>query len=323
MQVEIARDLRESVARLGAGAPYALKVLAGRLADDPGLGRPSGLPGVLSVTVDGEPFEDCPDLDVGYLREPGRIEIRFVTVARPPEPVAPRAPAANAGERPGDPVCDALTVREVAEAWRRVTARLRRHAPESLAAFRPGARPADIAALEECLGTPVPVGLSALWLLTAGDDGVDGRGCLPGNAALMTLEAVADVHRRMTRIQAREDARGPGGGDRTAVWRPGRIPMVARGPADTTSGLYLDTTTGFLGRWSRYAEAPDEEADTLVTYLEEVADTLESPALATRDTPGLIGGALVWRSALAPAEETRWHPLGVASAPPPYGLQTS
>ncbi|HLL36502.1 MAG TPA: hypothetical protein VK545_22075 [Streptomyces sp.] len=40
---------------------------------------------------------------------------------------------------------------------------------------------------------------------------------------------------------------------------------------------------------------------------------LEAPALATRDTPGLIGGTLVWRSGLGRAGEGqgegRWRPL--------------
>ncbi|WP_371673848.1 hypothetical protein OG985_42895 [Streptomyces sp. NBC_00289] len=47
----------------------------------------------------------------------------------------------------------------------------------------------------------------------------------------------------------------------------------------------------------------------MVTYLEEAADTLEAPALATRDKPGLIGGTLVWRSSIDPAQEARWQSL--------------
>ncbi|CAM5227951.1 hypothetical protein SALBM311S_12650 [Streptomyces alboniger] len=78
VEVDIQPDVRDIAAQLGAGVPYALKALAGRLADDPGLGRPSGLPGILTVTVDGDMFEDCPDLSVGYIREPDWIEIRFL-----------------------------------------------------------------------------------------------------------------------------------------------------------------------------------------------------------------------------------------------------
>jgi hypothetical protein len=97
--------------------------------------------------------------------------------------------------------------------------------------------------------------------------------------------------------------------DRITVWKPTWIPVVASGVADRTSGLYLDVATGYLGRWSRYYEAPGDELDTLVTYLEEVADMLEAPALATRDKPGAVGGALVWGSRLDPAVEDRWQPL--------------
>ncbi|MEW1648694.1 hypothetical protein [Streptomyces sp. NPDC091219] len=82
MKVDIQPDVRDIAARLGAGVPYALNVVAGRLADDPDTGRPSGLPCILTVTVDGGMFEDCPDLSVGYLREPDRVEIRFL-IRRP------------------------------------------------------------------------------------------------------------------------------------------------------------------------------------------------------------------------------------------------
>lgn len=97
MNVEIQPDVRDTAAQLGAGVPYALKVLAGQLADDPDMGGPSGLPGILTVMVDGDVFEDCPDLSVGYIREPDRIEIRFLRAA--PSPSPPRMTRARARTR--------------------------------------------------------------------------------------------------------------------------------------------------------------------------------------------------------------------------------
>ncbi|MFE9606589.1 hypothetical protein [Streptomyces hokutonensis] len=47
----------------------------------------------------------------------------------------------------------------------------------------------------------------------------------------------------------------------------------------------------------------------MVIYLEETADMLETPALATPDKPGLIGGALVWRRRLSPSLKDQWQPL--------------
>ncbi|MFE7076459.1 hypothetical protein ACFU96_40870 [Streptomyces sp. NPDC057620] len=79
------------------------------------------------------------------------------------------------------------------------------------------------------------------------------------------------------------------------------------GPGRQHLGLYLDTESGYLGRWSRYNEGPGEVRDTLVTYLEEAADILEAPALATGDRPGLIDGALVWLSSIDPVQEDRWQ----------------
>jgi cell wall assembly regulator SMI1 len=333
VDVEIPQLLRDTVAQFGAGAPYALKAVAGQLADDPDMGRPSTLPGILTVTVDGDQFEDCPDLAIGYIREPDWIQIRYVSPISSTEPTEPTEPteaveptepsrpaeeaklaAAVRGKeraRPADPAADAVTVRQVADAWRRVTGWLKHHAPDSYAALRPGARPAAVAALESDLGVPIPLELRVLWTLTAGDDGAEGRGCLPGNNALLTLDAVAAVHRLKRDAQAQEDTRNAHRleDERITVWKATWIPVVAFGPSDHTSGLYLDAATGYLGRWSRFNDAPDEELDTLVTYLEEAADMLEAPALATRDRPGLLDGALVWLSGIDPAHEERWRPV--------------
>ena len=318
MGVEIPPHVRDASTRYGAGVPYALKVVAGQLADDPDMGLPSSLPGILTVTVDGDLFEDCPALAIGYIREPERIEIRYVSLAPSAEPAAgaqdqdrEQAQAQKQELEPGDPASDAITVREVADAWQRITRWLQGNAPDSYAALRAGAGPAAIAALEEDLGIRIPVELRALWILTAGDDGADGRGCLPGNMALMPLDAVAARYRLMMDVQAHEDPHNADRpeDERITVWKPTWIPVVTLGPADSTMGLYLDTASGYLGSWSRYNDAPDEELDTLVTYLEEAADMLEAPALATRDKPGLIGGTLVWLSRIDPAREDRWQPV--------------
>ncbi|WP_405632896.1 SMI1/KNR4 family protein [Streptomyces sp. NBC_00016] len=315
MNVEIEPVLRDTAAQLGAGVPYALKVVAGQLAEDPDMGVPSGLPGVLTVTVDGDLFEDCPDLFVGYIREPDWIQIRFVRPVSPAEPSGElpdqEREQGRDQEQHADPVTAAVTVREVADAWHRITSWLQINAPDSYAALRDGASAAAIAALEAELGIPIPVELRALWMLTAGDDGADGWGCLPGNMALMSLDAVAARYRLKTDAQAHQDTLD---GNRpeeeqTIVWEATRIPLVALSPADSTMGLYLDAASGYLGSWSRYNEGSDEVLDTLVTYLEEAADMLEAPALATRDKPGLIGGTLVWLSSIDAARKDRWQPV--------------
>ncbi|WP_327241064.1 SMI1/KNR4 family protein [Streptomyces sp. NBC_01320] len=309
MNVEIAADVRETATQLGAGVPYALKVLASQLADDPGMGLPSGLPGILTVTVDGDLFEGCPALAVGYIREPDRIEIRYVALAPSAEPAANSR--GQDQDQPADPAADAVTGREITDAWQRITRWLQRNAPDSHAALRTGMSSTSIAALEDDLGIQVPTSLRALWLLTAGDDGVSGAGCLPGNQALMPADAVAAFYRQQMDSQAHEDTLNARRSeyDRITVWKAAWIPVVSYGAADRTSGLYLDAATGYLGRWSRYNEGPGDEPDTLATYLEDVADMLETPALATRDKPGLVGGALVWGSRLDPAREDRWQPL--------------
>ena len=124
-----------------------------------------------------------------------------------------------------------------------------------------------------------PVELSVLWLLTVGDEGADGRGCLPGGGALMALDAVAAAYRLKTDAQAHQDTFDADRAEeeRITVRKAPWIPVVSHGAADGTSGLYLDAETGYLGRWSRYNDDHGDELDTLVTYLEEAADMLRSP----------------------------------------------
>ncbi|MFB6904891.1 hypothetical protein ACFCWB_11570 [Streptomyces bacillaris] len=309
MNVEIPLQIRDSAAQLGAGAPYALKVLAGRLADDPDMGEASGLPGIRSVTVDGDQFEDCPMLTVGYIREPDRIEIRYVNPVTSSQP-AVREHSEDQSTQRRRPAAEAGAVREITDAWQRITRWLESNAPDSYGALRAGTDTADIAALDDGLSTWIPAELSALWLLTGGDDGGNGWGCLPGNRALMNLDAVAATYRLKMDDRVNQDVLNVDrpDGDSVIVWKPTWIPVVALGPTDSTAGLYLDTATGRLGQWSRYNEAPREELDTLVTYLEKAADMLEAPALAVGDKPGLIGGALVWLSSVDPTQEERWRP---------------
>ena len=133
----------------------------------------------------------------------------------------------------------------------------------------------------------------------------------------MALDAVAAAYRLKTDAQAHQDTFDADRAEeeRITVRKAPWIPVVSHGAADGTSGLYLDAETGYLGRWSRYNDDHGDELDTLVTYLEEAADMLEAPALATRDKPGLIGGALVWRSGIAPAQEDQWQPLDRVTTP--------
>ncbi|KUN35812.1 hypothetical protein AQJ30_24395 [Streptomyces longwoodensis] len=313
VNVEISPHVRDTVLQFGSGAPYALKVLAGQLADNPEMGRPSTLPGILTVMIDGDQFEDCPALAVGYIREPDRIEIRYVNRA-PVTEAATNAESQGQGEsdsQPAGPGLDEVAERQIADAWQRITHWLQHNAPDSHAALRHGASPATLASLEQELGMSIPADLRAWWSLTAGDDGVDGSGCLPGNQALMPLDGVTDFYRQQMDAQAHQDTLNDRRteDDRVTVWNAAWIPVVSYGVADRTSGSYLDAETGYLGRWSRYNESLGDELDTLATYLESVADMLEFPALATRDRPGLVGGALVWGSRLDSAQEGRWQPL--------------
>ncbi|MCX5384813.1 SMI1/KNR4 family protein [Streptomyces sp. NBC_00083] len=210
----------------------------------------------------------------------------------------------------------------VTQAWSRITEWLADYAPPSYAALRPGASDHEIASLEATLGVCVPEELAALWRLSAGEDGVDGSGLMLGDWTLLPLDVVIRVHQEQMDFQ-----KGLGEGedeDASAVWRPSWIPFCALNTDDTASGLYLDGTTGCVGRWTRYGEREQEYA-SLPAYLELMAVSLEAPlAAAGPEHPGMRGGALVWGSRSdGPGEERgqRWtHHLG--QAPPRHPAKT-
>ncbi|MEU9015767.1 SMI1/KNR4 family protein [Streptomyces sp. NPDC048479] len=210
---------------------------------------------------------------------------------------------------------DDTQARQISDTWQRIDTWLRDHAPATHAALRPGAAENEIAAVQDATDARIPHELKTLWRLTAGDNGINGAGFLLGNQALMSLDAVTAFHRQQMNAQRHEETlnanRQTPGDDQTTIWKTSWIPVCSFGVTDRTSGLYLDTETGYLGHWSRYNEdrGDEDERDTLTTYLEEIADSLETPSLATRDKPGLINGALVWGSMINPDQEDQWVPF--------------
>ncbi|WP_425827049.1 hypothetical protein [Streptomyces fractus] len=90
------------------------------------------------------------------------------------------------------------------------------------------------------------------------------------------------------------------------LWRASWIPFCSE--IDRLFGLCLDAETGKLWSWSKYAGRAVEFA-SLSCYLEEMADMLDVPSLATGATPGLINGALTWGTPTDPDERALWRPL--------------
>ncbi|MDN3259194.1 SMI1/KNR4 family protein [Streptomyces sp. CSDS2] len=209
----------------------------------------------------------------------------------------------------------AIAARQVTDAWRRIEAWLGEHAPVSHAALGPGAGAEEIAAVEAALGFAVPVELRTLWGLVSGGN-VNGGGFWLGNRSLLRLDDVVAVYRRMMVLQTQAERRYPTPGvpgeDDIVVWQRPWIPVFSCGEHDTVLGTYLDSGSGLMWHWSKYAYVlPDgtEPQHSVVTCLEEIADSLETPALATEGTAGLLDGRLVWLDeSLTEDERRRWHP---------------
>ncbi|WP_052863044.1 SMI1/KNR4 family protein [Streptomyces niger] len=309
MVVEVPDEIRDQCTRSGPGVVYALKVLCAQLAADPLMGTPGWEPSEYVVHVDDETFDDCPALDVVYAYGPpasveGVVQVRSVDVL-------PRAPArttepehAGRNERP---LADAVQARQVTEAWRRIEAWLRRNAPTTHAALKPGASESEIAACEAALGVRVPASLRALWRLCAGSLDVRGAGLLPDHGwALMDLDAVARSYRWHMESRRRQEQRF-GEEEGMPLWRPSWIPFCSWSVTDLSYGMFVDGGTGETGRWTETAERTVEDL-SLTMFLEETADRLEYPKLFPGYRPGLIGSMLVWGPPLTPDEKALWEP---------------
>ncbi|MEV7192655.1 SMI1/KNR4 family protein [Streptomyces sp. NPDC093510] len=198
---------------------------------------------------------------------------------------------------------------------------LAEYAPPSYAALEPGATDDEIVALEEALGVSVPQELKALWLLSAGEAGVAGSGLMLGDWALMPLDAVIEVHRMWMRLQEQDGENDTVGEDALALWKPSWIPFCSLNPDDTLYGLYLDSETGEVCKWTRFAER-EREYESLPAYLELMAVSLEAPlAGAGPEKPGMMDGALVWGPPPEEERRDRWeHHLG--QAPPRHPAKT-
>lgn len=192
-----------------------------------------------------------------------------------------------------------IEVRQVTDAWRRIETWLSAHAPASLAMLRPGATEEEIDGLQTAIGVRIPAGLRALWRLHAGVYVDPSASFLLGRWSLMDFASVVRTYQRETTSQRRP------GADRFVLWRPAWIPVCSYSADDSSYGLYLDAETGRLGYWDRFGERR-VEYESLTTYLEEMADSLEAPSLATGYRPGIVDRGLVWGPPNHPGERARW-----------------
>ncbi|MYV53906.1 SMI1/KNR4 family protein [Streptomyces sp. SID3212] len=195
-----------------------------------------------------------------------------------------------------------LQTRQVVEAWGRIEAWLAEHAPASFASLKAGASEEEITALEDAVGVHVPAGVKALWRMHAGADAVASAVFMLGNWALTGLDSVEAVYRRRMLFQVENEAEG------YMTWKAPWIPLCSYTVTDTSYGLCVDGKDGTMWEWEETAQVTPR-FDSLTDYLEEMADALESPALALGPMPGVAHGALMWGEPSDPAVKEAWVPL--------------
>ncbi|RII06958.1 hypothetical protein DSC45_34590 [Streptomyces sp. YIM 130001] len=302
MAVEVPAEIEQRCIELGDGVRYALRVLCRQLDDDPLMGSPAGDPSLYVTEIDGEVFEDCPALIVTYAYGPPALsegQLRITAVQTSQTPIEHTLQLPDPGP---DPRAQALQAGRVVEAWQRFTSALRERAPASYALLRSGTSESVIQSLEATLGVRIPADLKALWRLNAGVQEHPMASFLPERWALMELDTVIKAHQVHMGFQREWSD------DLPPQWRPSWIPFASWSVTDTSHGLYLDGDSGEVCRWTRFGDR-DPEQPSLTVYLEDTADALDTPALATHPKPGLINGFLQWGPRDDPEERALWAPL--------------
>ncbi|MER5950212.1 SMI1/KNR4 family protein [Streptomyces sp. NPDC001904] len=200
--------------------------------------------------------------------------------------------------------------RQIDDAWRRIEAWLQLRAPATFGNLLPGASEADLAELQESLGVRLPVGLKAVWGRSAGFGPDWPPGFMPGGSVLLSFEMIRRVYEeRMILLRRHEEAQKRKGAveDEIPLWRASWIPFAGL-DSDAVSGFCLDAESGKI--WS-YNETREREVqfESLMDLVEEMADVLDIPSLASEVKVGLMNGFLVWGVPQDPGERAAWVAL--------------
>ncbi|MFJ9121354.1 SMI1/KNR4 family protein [Streptomyces sp. NPDC102394] len=199
-------------------------------------------------------------------------------------------------------------VDEVVSAWERIVRWLRKHAPASAEALRPGAIDEEITQLNERLGFEIPAVLEAWLRLSNGSTAKDtteplpGGGrridphidslILPGNYAFRSCEEIWNKYRFY--LRSAEEL-----GDEE-YWKPSWLPVAEA--FDSPDGLIVvageSADDAPLLRFAEYYH-PSHYLPSLSAYLIAVADLLEhgeAPGTAMeRQRFAVVDGRLDWQ----------------------------
>jgi cell wall assembly regulator SMI1 len=209
----------------------------------------------------------------------------------------------------------------VSESWSRIDAWLAAHAPVSLARLRPGATPAELAAAEQVLGTPLPADLAASL---ACHDGLADEAArmlpdmllLPVKGVVEQWELRCEVNAELLEDEPDEEPLRMANGE--PYWHPLWIPVAHFQGDLEVIDMRPGPGQGRLG-WSSHDGSSNFQGwPSLGAYLQAVADVL----MTGRETSGSVGGwgppllssagELVWFAGLSgPDEKLRPAPVGL------------
>lgn len=179
----------------------------------------------------------------------------------------------------------------IEESWSRVTAWLAEHAPESFAALRPPASPAELDACERDARVVLPEDLRRLLLMNNGANEL--ADFMPEGHRLMSTTEIAASCTMLTGLVT-EDPSMLG-----YWWDPQWVLFAAYGNGD---GLVIDQRPGpeqgMVGEFFHEESATFNVARSVGALIAEMADALENGTDMLSHGPNVADGVLEWQVVL-------------------------
>jgi hypothetical protein len=172
-------------------------------------------------------------------------------------------------------------------AWGQITEWIRQNAPRSYAQLQEGATSDALAHTRARLGTQLPEELSSMLHMNNGVqvDPNDPDGMRPRRSGEFVSDfySILSTH-LITRVNEHMNA-VYNGGEQDGEWKHHWVPFAVE--SDWLYGLFIDGTTGAVGKWSDGGPIEENVYPSLSAYLEESFQLIQSRA-------GIYNEMIVW-----------------------------
>ncbi|WP_432061340.1 SMI1/KNR4 family protein [Streptomyces sp. S1] len=187
------------------------------------------------------------------------------------------------------------------EYWINITDWLNEYAPGTHARLSPAATSEMIRETEQSIGSAIHPDLKSILLVNNGFDapGMDLTTLVSPNycdvtnqgLGILGLTHIEAIHERMMWIHQNAVEEGAADEDEP-MWKTSYIPIVSEW--DGFYGIFLDSETGRVGRWSEGGTTTLQQGVFLADFLEDSFERLSRVRPDGEEFPKVDNGFLVW-----------------------------